>query len=161
MSDDGSFEAKKLMIILSKGSIDSVIPALILASTAATLGMEVGIFFTFWSLPLLKKGVGLHKAKLSPIGNPAMGIPNILAVLPGMTSMATSMIKKKMKSVGMMSVEELVKACKEAGVKFYACSATAELLGLKKEDLIPEVDDVVGATTFLLMAKEDSIVLFI
>jgi peroxiredoxin family protein len=78
-----------------------------------------------------------------------------------MTSLATSMMKKRIEGIKMASIRDMIKECKELGVKFYACSNTVELMGLKREQLIDEVDDIVGATAFLEMASEDAIVLFI
>lgn len=152
--------AKKLVIIVSKGTLDMAYPPLMLASTAAALGMEAYLFFTFWGMQLIKKDA-YNKLKFSPISNTALGMPNILAILPGMTELATKMIKKKIKEINMPSIPELIKMAKESGVKFYACAPTMEMMKLKKEDLIPEVDDVVGASTVLEIASTDSIVLFI
>ncbi|MGY0288803.1 MAG: DsrE/DsrF/DrsH-like family protein [Candidatus Methanodesulfokora washburnensis] len=153
-------KAKKLLIIASKGTLDMAYPPLILAQVGAAMGLEVGIFFTFWGLNIIRKDT-VDKLKISPVGNPALGMPNILGMLPGMTALATSMMKKKIKTIKMASVKEMIKECKDLGVKFYACSNTVELMGLKRDQLLDEVDDVVGATTFLEMASEDAIVLFV
>ncbi|MCS7103685.1 MAG: DsrE/DsrF/DrsH-like family protein [Candidatus Korarchaeum sp.] len=151
---------RKLLIIASKGTLDMAYPPLILAQVGAAMGLEVGVFFTFWGLNIIRKDT-IDKLKISPVGNPALGMPNILGMLPGMTSLATSMMKKRIKAINMASIREMVKECKELGVKFYACSNTVELMGLKREQLVDEVDEIVGATTFLEMASEDAIVLFI
>ncbi|RSN70024.1 peroxiredoxin family protein [Candidatus Korarchaeum cryptofilum] len=153
-------KAKKLLIIASKGTLDMAYPPLILAQVGAAMGLEVGVFFTFWGLNIIRKDT-VDKLKISPVGNPALGMPNILGILPGMTSLATSMMKKRIESIKMASIRDMIKECKELGVKFYACSNTVELMGLKREQLIDEVDDIVGATAFLEMASEDAIVLFI
>lgn len=153
-------KAKRLLIIASKGTLDMAYPPLILAQVGAAMGLEVGVFFTFWGLNVIRKDT-VDKLKISPVGNPALGIPNLLGMLPGMTSLATSMMKKRIKAINMASVREMIRECKELGVKFYACSNTVALMGLKREDLIEEVDDIVGATTFLEMASEDAIVLFV
>ncbi len=150
----------KLMIVVSKGTLDMAYPPLILGQIAASLGMEVGLFFTFWGLDVIRKDK-VDKLKVSPVGNPSMGMPNILGIIPGMTDLATWMMKKKAAQIGMKPIREMIKECKELGVKFYACSNTMEMMGLKREDLLDEVDDVVGATAFLNMASEDSIVMFI
>ncbi len=152
--------AKKLMIVASKGSLDMAYPPLILAQTAAALGMEAAVFFTFWGLDIIRKD-RVDSLKVTPVGNPSMGMPAILSILPGMTGMATSMMKKKIKELGMPSIREMLRELKEMGVKLYACSNTVELMGLKREDLIEEVDDIVGATFFLQQAAEDAIVLFV
>ena len=82
-------------------------------------------------------------------------------MLPGMTSMLTSMMKKKMGKIKMPTIRELIKTAKESGVKFHACSPTLDMMGLKREDLIPEVDDIIGAATYLDLASEDAITLFV
>ncbi len=152
--------AKRLMIVVSKGTLDMAYPPLILAQIGAAMGMEVGLFFTFWGFDIIRKD-RVDNLKVTPVGNPSMGMPNILAILPGMTAMATSMVKKKIKELNMPTIREMIKECKDLGVKFYACSTTMEMFGLKREDLIEEVDDVVGATTFMNMAMEDAVVMFV
>ncbi len=121
------------------------------------MGMEVCLFFTFWGFDIIRKD-RVDKLKVTPVGNPSMGMPNILAILPGMTAMATSMVKK-IEELNMPTIREMIKECKDLGVKFYAYSTTMEMFGLKREDLIEEVDDVVGATTFMNMAMEDAVVM--
>jgi peroxiredoxin family protein len=133
--------AKKLAIIASKGTLDWAYPPFILASTAAALDYEVQIFFTFYGLTLLKKS--LDYVKVSPLGNPAMPMPvtmpNLLQMLPGMESMATMMMKQKMKGKGIASLEELRSLCLEADVKMVACQMTVDLFDFKKEDFIDDI----------------------
>ncbi len=152
--------AKRLMIVVSKGTLDMAYPPLILAQIGAAMGLEVGLFFTFWGFDIIRKDM-VDNLKVTPVGNPSMGVPNILAIIPGMTAMATGMVRKKIKELNMPTVRDMIKECKDLGVKFYACSTTMEMFGLKREDLIEEVDDVVGATTFMNMAMEDSVVMFV
>lgn len=149
----------KTCIILSKGSLDMVYPAFMIGTTAAAMGSEVHIFFTFWGLNVLdRRKVG--SLKVSPVGNPGMPIPNILGMLPGMTAMATRMMKGKITATKTPSIPEMIATAKELGVKFHACSTSMEFLGIKKEDMIPEVDDIIGASTFLQLS-EGSQTLFI
>jgi peroxiredoxin family protein len=150
----------KLVIICSKGSLDMAYPPLILATTGAAMGMEVHLYFTFWGVNMISKKT-VDSLRISPVGNPALPMPNILGVIPGMTSMLTSMMQKKMQKIKMPSIREMIKTAKESGVKFHACSQTVEMMGLKREDLIPEVDDIIGAATYLDLASEDAITLFI
>ncbi len=150
----------KLVIVCSKGSLDMAYPPLMLATTGAAMGMEVHLYFTFWGINMIsKKTVG--SLKISPVGNSALPMPNILGMLPGMTSMLTSMMQKKMNRIKMPTIPEMIKTAKESGVKFHACSPTLDMMGLKREDLIPEVDDIIGAATYLDLASEDAITLFI
>jgi len=152
---------KKLAIIASKGTLDWAYPPFILASTAAALDYEVQIFFTFYGLTLLKKEID---AQISPLGNPAMPMPvpmpNLVQMLPGMESMATMMMKQKMKDKGVASLPELRDLCQEAGVKMIACQMTVDLFDFKKEDFIEGIE-FGGAATFFEFAGEADVSLFI
>ena len=150
----------KLVIICSKGSLDMAYPPLMLAIPAAAMGMQVDLYFTFWGMSMINKKT-IDSLKISPVGNPALPMPNILGMIPGMSNMMTSMMKKNMQKIKMPSIREMIATAKESGVKFHACSNTMEMMGVKKEDLIPEVDDIIGAATYLELASEDAITLFI
>ena len=150
----------KLVIVCSKGSLDMAYPPLMLATTAAAMGMEVHLYFTFWGMNMIAKKT-IDSLKISPVGNPALPMPNILGMLPGMTGMVTSMMKKKMQKMKMPTIKDMIATAKESGVRFHACSPSMDMMGLKKEDLIPEVDDIIGATTYLDLASEDAITLFV
>jgi len=135
-------------------------PPLMLATTAAAMGMEVHLYFTFWGMNMITKKT-IESLKISPVGNPALPMPNILGMLPGMSSMVTSMMMKKMQKMNMPTIKEMIATAKEGGVKFHACSPSMNMMGLKEDDLIPEVDDIIGATTYLDLASEDAITLFV
>ncbi|MGA2238930.1 MAG: DsrE/DsrF/DrsH-like family protein [Candidatus Bathyarchaeia archaeon] len=150
----------KMVIICSKGSLDMAYPPLMLATTGAAMGMEVHLYFTFWGINMISKKT-IDSLKISPVGNPGIPMPNILGMLPGMTSMLTSMMQKKMEKIKMPSIREMIKTAHDSGVKFHACSPTLDMMGLKREDLIPEVDDIIGAATYLELASEDAITLFV
>ncbi|HMD79308.1 MAG TPA: DsrE/DsrF/DrsH-like family protein [Nitrososphaerales archaeon] len=144
----------KVCIVLSKGSLDMVYPAFMIGNTAATMGSEVHIFFTFWGLSVLnKKKVG--SLKISPVGNPGMPMPNILGMIPGMTRVATWMLKGKMKKIKMPSIPEMIATSKDLGVHLHACSTTMsmDIIGFPKEELIPEAEDIIGAATFLQLSQ--------
>lgn len=150
----------KLVIICSKGSLDMAYPPLMLATTGAAMGMEVHLYFTFWGMNMISKKT-IDSLKIAPVGNPALPMPNILGMLPGMSSMVTSMMKGKMEKMKMPSIREMIKTAKESGVKFHACSPTLDMMGMTRDDLIPEVDDIIGAATYLDLASEDAITLFV
>jgi len=166
---------KKLGIIASKGTLDWAYPPFILASTAAALGYEVQVFFTFYGLALLKKKLDL---KVSPLGNPGMpmkmpfgpewfkhinwNIPNaVQAVVPGFETMATTLMKQTMHNKGVAGVAELRQACIEGGVELIGCQMTVDLFGFKPEDFITEVKEYCGAATFLPKARDADVSLFI
>lgn len=152
---------KKLAIIATKGSLDWAYPPFILASTAAALGYEVQIFCTFYGLQLLRKKLDL---KMSSLGNPGMPMPMpmpvLLQALPGMQSMMTSMMKQKMKSKGVASVEELRNLCLEAEVKLIACQMTVDLFEFSNNEFIDGIE-YGGAATFFEFAGESDICLFV
>ena len=154
--------SKKLALIASKGSLDWAYPPFILASTAAALDYDVQIFFTFYGLALLKKD--LSDLKVSPLGNPAMpmpvSMPNFAQMLPGMESMATLMMKQKIASKGVASIEELRTTCIESGVKLIACQMTVDLFDFKASDFIDDIE-YGGAATFFEFAGESDVNLFI
>ena len=154
--------AKKMAIIATKGALDMAYPPLILASTAAALGWEVQVFFTFYGLQLLRKN--LDDIKISPLANPAMPMPVpmpvIVAMLPGMESMAPMMMKDKMKKKGVASLLELRNVCIESDVKMIACQMTVDLFDFTKSDFIDGIE-YGGAATFLKFAGETDVCLFI
>ena len=164
-----------MAIIATKGSLDWAYPPFIIASTAAALGWDVDMFFTFYGLLLLKKDIN---AEVSPLGNPAMPMkmpfgpqwfqdfdwpmPNLLmAGVPGFEKLATGLMKKTFKNKGVASVEELRSLCLEADVHMIACQMTVDVFGFDNNDFIPEVTDYVGATSFLPVAQKSDVCLFI
>ena len=156
---------KNLTIIATKGTLDWAYPPFILSSTAAALGYNVTMFFTFYGLQLLKKDLSLS---VSPLGNPGMPMPMGMdkwfpvlgTAIPGMQAMMTGMMKNTIKSKGVASVAELRDLCLEADVKMIGCQMTIDLFDIKHEDLIDEID-LGGAATYFEHAGESDVNLFI
>jgi peroxiredoxin family protein len=165
-----------MTIIATKGTLDWAYPPFILASTAAALGWKVSIFFTFYGLELLRKDVS--HLQVSPLGNPAMpmkmpfgpdwfksvrwNIPNAMqSIVPGFEAFATTMMKQTVRNKGVASIAELREACIEAEVELIGCQMTVDLFGYSREDFVPEVKEFVGAATFLPMARDADVSLFI
>ena len=165
-----------MTIIATKGTLDWAYPPFILSSTAAALGWDVSVFFTFYGLELLKKD--LAKLKVSPLGNPAMpmkmpmgpawfksirwNIPNaVQSLVPAYEAFATKMMQKTIKTKGVAEIGELRGLCIEAGVNLIGCQMTVDLFGYSRDDFIPEVKEYVGAATFLPIARDADVSLFI
>lgn len=155
-----------MSIIVTKGSLDWAYPPFILATTAAAMGVDVTMFFTFYGLVLLKKKLDL---KVTPLGNAAMEMPmmgghmvmpNAVAALPGVDAAATKMMKNLIKKKGVASIEDLREAAVESDVRMIACQMTLDLFEYKREDLIdgPEIG---GAATYMESALKSHINLFI
>ena len=175
MAEREANHVPKMTIIATKGTLDMAYPPFILASTAAALGWEVSIFFTFYGLSLLKKDLDLS---ISPLGNPAMPmklpmgpewlrktemqIPNlVMAGIPGFEKMATGLMKKTMTDKGVAPVQELRELCVEADVKMIACQMTVDLFDWDESEFIPEISEWVGATSFLPIAQKADVNLFV
>ncbi|MES9991386.1 MAG: DsrE/DsrF/DrsH-like family protein [Candidatus Thiodiazotropha sp.] len=175
MAEREAAHIPSMTIIATKGTLDMAYPPFILASTAAALGWDVSIFFTFYGLNLLKQELDL---KVTPLGNPAMpmklpegptwikgkALPmptSVMTLMPGFESMATTMMKKTMVNKGVASIEQLRELCLEADVKLIACQMTVDLFDYGKSDFIPEVEEWVGAASFLPRAIKADVNLFV
>jgi peroxiredoxin family protein len=157
-----------MTIIATKGTLDMAYPPFILASTAAALGWEVSMFFTFYGLSLLRRELDL---KVTPLGNPAMpmtlkgrqlDIPtSVMANLPGFQRMASNMMKRQIQEKGVATIEELRELCVEADVKMIACQMTVELFDWQRSDFMDGIADWVGAASFLPIAQRSDVNLFV
>lgn len=152
---------KRIALVASKGTMDMAYPPLILASTALSMDWEGAIFFTFYGLDIINKAK-LEHLKVPSLANPAMPVPvpNIIGALPGMTAMATMMMKSWIKKANVATVPELVNVCREGGIHLYGCQMTMDLMGVKQSDLI-EGTEVCGAASFLEYASEADVSMFI
>ena len=152
---------RRMAIIASKGTLDMAYPPLILATTAAAMDIECSIFFTFYGLDIINKNKNKN-LQVPSLANPAMPIPvpNIIGALPGMTAMATMMMKSWMAKVNVPSITDLLNIAVETGVKMIGCQMTMDVMGTKKEDLIEGIE-VAGAAAFLEYAAEADITLFV
>ncbi len=138
---------KKVSTIISKGSLTDVYPGLILANGARMEGIEANLFFTFFGLEaILEKR--MDKLKVPTVANPAMHIPSIIGILPGMSAFATMMMKKEMKKLDIPPVREFIEMIHDAGAEIYACKATVEMFHLTKEDFCEQVDGILTVGEF-------------
>ena len=167
-SPEGLPQPKRLALIVSKGTLDQAYPPLVMATTAASMGWEVAIFFTFYGLDIVHKD-RLPKLAVSPIGNPAMPppmkkvpvhIPTLVGALPGMKTAATKMMKSWTAKANLASIPELLEIANELGIQMYACNTTLNVMGVSKEDLIDGVE-FAGAPAFLDFAGDSDVQLFI
>jgi peroxiredoxin family protein len=157
--------AEKMTLIVFSGDMDKAIAAFNLAIGAASIGMEVSMFFTFWGLNVLKRNEGAIKSKgimrkmlnfMNRGGTKRLGLSKF-----HMFGMGKWMMGKLMRNVKSPSVQELLIMAHQSGVKFIACTTTIGMMGLGKEAFIPEVDSYAGVATYLADAKDGRINLFI
>jgi len=154
-----------MSIIVTKGSLDWAYPPFILGTTAAAMGLEVTMFFTFYGLGLLMKDLNLQ---VSSLGNPAMkmpimgmhvGMPNIISALPGVDAAASRMMKNLMKKKGIAPIQELRELAVEADVRLIACQMTMDMFEYSVDDMIDGVE-IGGAATYIEVATKSHINLF-
>jgi peroxiredoxin family protein len=155
--------ARKACFIASKGTLDWAYPPLILSTAAAAANMSTAVFFTFYGLNIVRKDFE-SRLRVSPVANPAMPMPvpmpDIVTSLPGMTWMATGMMKSMFKQKGVATIRELLDAARESGVRLIACQMTMDVFGYKQEDFIEGVE-FGGAAAFLSEARKAHVTLFI
>jgi peroxiredoxin family protein len=159
---------RKIAFICSKGNLDMVYPALVMGWAALGNGIDVTIFFTFWGLDMINKARVDH-LEIPPIANTSMkmnmmgipgyiGIPQWMGIIPGMTAFASWLMKRKMKKLGVPTVREYLEMLSDAGAKMYACKMSVDMFGLKKEDFLPYVEDIVTAGDFMDMTEGAQVV---
>lgn len=149
----------RVAIIASKGTLDMAYPPLLLATTARAMGIEASIFFTLYGVEILKKNA---KLKVAPLANPAMPmpVPNIIGAMPGMTAMASMMMKGMFKKQSVPPIKELMNMARESGVKLVCCQMTVDVLGVKQKNLIDGIE-FGGLATFIEYGMGSTITLFV
>jgi peroxiredoxin family protein len=152
--DDESQVGRKLAIICSKGNLDMAYPGLIIANAALGEGVETHLFFTFWGFDMITKS-RMNDLQFSPVGNTAMHpvgdmhIPQALMPLPGMTAMATHMLKKQIADLGVPEIPDFLDQVVAAGGHLWACRMSADMNDLKAEDLRDDVEGIINAAEFI------------
>lgn len=148
---------KKVSIIISKGSLEGIYPGLIMANGARMKGIEANLFFTFFGLDAITKKK-MYNIKVATVGNPAMGIPTLVGALPGMSSMATNMMKKQMDELDIPPIPEFIEMISDAGGKLYACLASVDMFKLKKEDFCEQTEKILTVGEFYDIAAGGEII---
>ena len=136
-----------LAIICSKGTLDMAYPGLILANAARMSGIEATLFFTFWGLDIVTKNTVEH-LHVPTVGNPSMHIPTLVGGLPGMESLATTMMQKQMEKLDIPPVREMLEILSDSGAHLYACRMAMDMFKRTKDDLVPQVEGVISAMDF-------------
>lgn len=138
---------KKVSIVISKGSLEGVYPGLIMGNGARMEGIEANLFFTFFGLEAIMKK-RMDNIKVATVGNPAMHMPTWLGGIPGMSALATSMMKKKMNALDIPPIGEFIEMVSDAGAKLYACRASVDMFGLTMQDFCPQVEAIINVGRF-------------
>ncbi len=154
-------KVKKMMLILSKATLDNVYACFILANGARMEGIESEIFFTFFGLEAIQKEKLKH-LHVATVGNPAMHMPTMLGGLPGMEAVATKMMKSKIEKLDIPPVDEFLEILTASGTKIWACKLAMDMFDIKESDLIEDLDGVLTVGDFYARASgEGTHVIFI
>jgi peroxiredoxin family protein len=148
---------RTICIVCSKGSLDMAYPGLVLANAALSEGAEVHLFFTFWGLDMVARARMDH-LHVTPVGNPAMHMPQALGPLPGMTTMATHMMKKEIRKLELPTVPEMLQQIVDAGGHLHACKMSADMMKLGEDDLFEGVEDIINASDFIELSAGAQII---
>jgi peroxiredoxin family protein len=148
---------RKMCIIVSKGTLDWATAAMVLGNAAVTEGIELHLFFTFYGMDVITNKK-LDNLKVTPLANPAMGMPNMVAGLPGITALASKMMKKQMDEQAVPPSREFLQMVADGGAHLHACRLSYDMFGLTEEDLFPEVEDVISANDFMELSEGAQII---
>src|SRR5690349_3595395 len=161
--DKGTETGRTIAIICSKGNLDMAYPGLIIANAALGEGVETHLFFTFWGFDMITKS-RMHDLQFSPAGNAAMHLPGhdahlpqALAPMPGMTAMATHMLKKQIADLGVPEVPEFLDQIVAAGGHLWACRMSADMNHLTEADLRDDVEGIISAAYFIEKTEGDQL----
>ena len=157
---DTSAEARpitKVSIIVSKGSLEGIYPGLIMANGARMEGIEVSVFFTFFGMEAVLKGKNEH-IKVATVGNPGLHIPTMLGGLPGMSTLVTHMMQKKMEQLDIPPIAEFVQLIADSGATLYACKASVDMFDLEQKDFVDAVDSIITVGDFYGLAAGGQII---
>lgn len=148
---------EKVSIIVSKGSLEGIYPALIMANGARAEGIDANLFFTFFGLDAIHKERHEH-IKLATVGNPGLHIPTMAGGLPGVSTVMTHYMNHKMEKLDIPSIPEFVEMIADTGCGMYACQASVDLFGMEKNDFIDQVQDIITVGEFYEIAAGGSII---
>ena len=148
---------RKICFICSKGTLDMAYPALVMANGALGEGVETHIFFTFWGMDMITKKTMDH-LKFTILGNPATHMPQGLGGLPGMTSMATRMMKKQIAGLDVPEVPEFLELLVDMGAHLWACKMSVDMMDLDADDLFDGVEDIINVSDFIELSNDAQII---
>jgi peroxiredoxin family protein len=148
---------EKVAIVVSKGSLEGIYPALIMANGARMEGIEADLFFTFFGLDAIRKD-RYGKIKVATVGNPGMHLPTWIGAIPGFSALATRMMKRQMEKIDVPPIPEFVELVHDSGVRLYACRATVDMFELTMEDFVPQVEGIISVGEFYEKAAGGQIV---
>ena len=148
---------EKVSIIISKGSLEGVYPGLIMANGARMEGIEANVFFTFFGMDAIHRERHEH-VKVASVGNPGLHLATWLGGVPGMSSIVTHQMAKKMEELDIPPIPEFVEMIADSGGRLFACKASVDMFDLTKDDFIEQVEDIITVGEFYELADGGQII---
>ncbi len=148
---------EKVSIVISKGSLEGIYPGLIMANGARMEGIDADLFFTFFGLDAIRKD-RYEQIKVATVGNPGMHLPTWIGAIPGLSALATRMMKRQMEKIDIPPIPEFIELVADSGAHLYACKATVDMFGLTMEDFVPQVDEIISVGEFYEKARGGQII---
>ena len=148
---------EKVAIVVSKGSLEGIYAALIMANGARMEGIEADLFFTFFGLDAIRKDRYEH-IKVATVGNPGMHMATWIGAIPGFSAVATRMMKRQMEKIDIPPIPEFIELVHDSGVRLYACKATVDMFGLTMDDFVPQVEEIISVGEFYEQAAGGQII---
>ena len=148
---------EKVAIVVSKGSLEGIYPALIMANGARMEGIDADLYFTFFGLDAIRSD-RYGKIKVATVGNPGMHMATWVGALPGISALATWMMKRQMEKIDIPPIPEFIELVHDSGVRLYACRATVDMFGLTIDDFVPEVEDIISVGEFYEKAAAGQVI---
>ena len=156
-AEDEPKPIEKVAIVVSKGSLEGIYPALIMANGARMEGIEADLFFTFFGLDAIRTD-RYENIKVATVGNPGMHMPTLVGALPGFSALATRMMKRQMEKIDIPPIAEFIELIADSGAHLYACKATVDMFGLTMDDFVPQVDEIISVGEFYERAAGGQII---
>ena len=148
---------EKVAIVVAKGSLEGIYPALIMANGARMDGIEADLFFTFFGLDAIRKD-RFEKIKVATVGNPGLHLPTLLGAVPGISALATKMMQRQMEKIDIPPIPEFIELVHDSGVQLYACKASVDMFALTMEDFVPQIEDIISVGEFYEKAAGGQII---
>ncbi len=148
---------RKVSIIVSKGTFEGIYPGLIMANGARMEGIEANVFFTFFGMDAITKQK-MDRVKVATVGNPALGLPAWLGIIPGMSTFVTRRMAKKMEALDIPPIPEFIQLIADSGAKLYACKASVDMFGLEQEDFVDTLEGILTVGEFYERAAGGQII---
>ena len=148
---------ERVAIVVSKGSLEGIYPALIMANGARMEGIDADLFFTFFGIDAIRLD-RQAKIKVATVGNPGLHMATLIGALPGFSALATKLMARQMAKLDIPPIPEFIELIADSGAGIYACKASVEMFGLTEPDFVPQLSGIATVGEFFRLAGGGQII---